>query len=1091
MRRFVTYEGDPTLMPHLVVEFDDASAVGGCVQGSVVKQISTGNDDAEQNSSGSISLSGSHLNFNLNNWVGLRFNGINVPKNATILSAQLELVGRYNRNPSLTASIWGVDADDVVAFSGSKNNLSSRARTAPITWSRNGWKQNDLLVTPDLSALVANIVSRGGWMSGNNMAFLLKASSSTSSTGARSFNNSVSRSPRLRITYRGAYQTGSRTVRQLLKQTVSNFTAEGYTPISGTLYEAARYFRGEGVHYGAERGTNHDARFRVSHPASWTSGVDVLPSGCSGTNSSSSKCKNEVVTGTPTYISPIDDTCQVNHILFLSDGEPNAHNSTTAGLIQGITGQACSGGDRGKQCAKQLVQYMNTVDQAPWLNATQLVTTHTISFGSYIPFMQDLATAGGGIYSQANNKQDLLNAFKLFVGKVQDGSRTFVSAGVSVNQFNRLTHRDELYFSLFQPDSDTTWPGNLKRYRISSGRILDQNGVVAVDPTTGGFVSGAQSFWSASPDGDKVGQGGVAALMTTTRNVYTDVDGSNPNLTASSNRLNENNTAITQSMLGAVDAADRTKILQWARGLDVSSNASPLPARLEMGDPLHSRPVVVTYANGTPSGNSVVYVANNQGYLHAISAAAGTENWSFVPKDLLSNLTLFEKNAPTSSHVYGLDGRITVFHDDVNRNSLVDPGEKVILYVGMRRGGRNYYAIDVSDPSAPKIQFEIHGGSGSYAELGQTWSGMTIGKVTYAGSKRTVAVFGGGYDTVQDTKSAHAVDGVGRTVYMADALTGALLWNARVDAKDPLAGTSAKATMSNSIPGDVRAIDLTGSGLIEHIYAADTAGQVFRFDVKQANSGAADFAVGGRLAHLQGSGAAGNRRFYYSPDVAAIKRPSFKDFIAVSLGSGYRAHPLDEVVNERFYVLRDVWVLDGNKFPVISSTDVAESDLVDATLLTGNNASGVSNTLALIENTTAPKFGWYIDFLNPGEKVLAESVTFNSTVIFSTYIPVVTASSSACAPPEGGGRAYVLNILDGEPKIDLNTDGKVDNTVPLNASCTVGDRCRDLGRGIPSSPLVIFEPKQASVCFGTTCYSDMLAFNGKRLQSIKWRRRTP
>ncbi len=1094
-RRFVSYDGQPIDAPRLVVEFDDASAVGGCVQGTVVKRVAGGNDDAEEASNGGMSLGGGELNFSDKSWVGLRFTDVQIPQGAQILSAELEMVARGSRPENLTAEVSGILEASPPEFAPSKRNISTRPLTSKVNWNRSGFSDQEVIKTPDISSVVSALVNQSGWVSGSSMAFAIK-SFGNGSSGVYSTNSSPSRAPLLRISYKGQYQSGAITVRQLLKQSVTNFTAGGYTPISGTLFEAARYFRGEPVHYGRQRGLGPYAPhplFRTSHPDSYTGGTDQLPPGCPGWASSAWACANEYVAGNPVYVSPIDDTCQTNHIVFLSDGQPNAHDANTAANVASIIGQSCASGDNGRDCGRKLVQFLSTQDQAGWLSDSQQVFTHTISFAENITFMKELADNGNGLYRAAYNKQDLINAFQAIVSKLQDGSRTFVSAGVSVNQFNRLTHRDELYFSLFQPDTDVTWPGNLKRYRISAGDILDANGNLAVNNSTGGFVSTAQSFWSSAPDGDKVAQGGAAEQLTTTRNVYTNVDSGNPNdLAASGNRLSETNSAITASMLGVATTADRDRVLQWARGLDTSAATSPLPARQEMGDPLHSRPLVVTYNDGSANGNTLVFVGNNQGYLHAIAATTGAENWSFVPKDLLGNLQLFESNATTTNHVYGLDGRITLFHDDSNSNSLVDPGETAILYVGMRRGGRNYYAIDISDPANPKLKFEIQGGVGDYAELGQTWSGLTVGKIKWAGADRWVLLFGGGYDPAQDTKGAHQNDSMGRTVYIADALTGQMLWNARIHAQDPVAGVSAKTNMLNSIPGDVRGIDLTGSGYIEHIYASDTGGRVFRFDVNQGNGGAADFAIGGMIAHLQSSTAeVDNRRFYYSPDVAAVKRPQFKDFIAVSLGSGFRAHPLDTAVNERFYVLRDVWVLENKAFPAtLPNGYITENELVDTTAIAGDaNGNGQSDTLDLIENLSSPKYGWYVDFLQPGEKVLSESITFNNSVIFTTYLPASASSTSACAPAEGGGRAYVLNLVDGEPKIDLNTDGTLDKTQPMDGTCA-GDYCRDLGRGIPSSPLVIFEPTEASVCFGTVCYDDMLATTGERLQSTKWRRRT-
>ena len=51
---------------------------------------------------------------------------------------------------------------------------------------------------------------------------------------------------------------------------------------------------------------------------------------------------------------------------------------------------------------------------------------------------------------------------------------------------------------------------------------------------------------------------------------------------------------------------------------------------------------------------------------------------------------------------------------------LSDSGDHVYLYTGMRRGGSNYYALDVTDRNNPELLWTIQGGSGDFAELGQS-----------------------------------------------------------------------------------------------------------------------------------------------------------------------------------------------------------------------------------------------------------------------------------------------------------------------------------------------------------------------------------
>jgi type IV pilus assembly protein PilY1 len=1044
----------------------------------------------------------------------LRFQNVEIPQGAIITGAYFVKTAKYNSGYTSSTVIRGVDVDDMAPFTMASGEITAFPKvTSTAVWNMADWTTNKRYKSSDFSAVVQDIVNRPGWVSGNAMGIIADDPGESFSIGNSHISYSAGvpdKAPELYITYQTAFTLGTRTVRDELLDLVSGLTAQGSTPISGVMAEAASYYRGDDVYFGQNRGfaPNDEKRrfYRTSHEAAIIGGTRNLPAGCYDSESSIKECHAETITGSPSYQSPIADICQTNNIVLLSDGIPNNNWSSVENIIEpiivgdgntsdGFLGYpGCDSAADGADCTLKLSEALANEDQETiTYNGIQTIQTHTIGFdlaagGSAAQFLEDVATAGkGGSYS-ANNAGSLVGVFEAIVRSLEREARTFVSAGVSVNQANRLTHRDELYFGLFKPDTDTVWSGNLKRYRLSTSTIKDANSVDAVN-SEGRFKDLAQSFWSTVIDGDAVEIGGAASNMTATRRIFTNIT-ADP-ITDANNAVDETNVNITNMDVAALDAIDRTNILKWARGVTAAGTA-----RKQMGDPLHSRPVVVTYDDGTATGSPMVFVGTNQGYLHAIDTATGVENWAFIPKTLLQNLTLFEKNSVVANHVYGLDGEISLYHDDVDSDSLIDSGETAILYVGMRRGGRNYYAFDVSTRNTPVLKFIIQGGSGDYAELGQSWSKVIPGKIRLNGTETRVIAFGGGYDTNQDNIGVHLPDAIGRTVFIADAVTGARIWDARVHSTAPVSGTSAVSTLTNSIPSDIKAVDFSGSGLIEHIYASDTGGQVFRFDINNyTNTGSSNLAVGGRLANLQ-TGAAteeNNRRFYYSPDVAAIRRINYEDFIAVSIGTGYRAHPVNNAINDKFYVIRDKWVLNNKTFPNLPG-DVDENDLADVSSVVGDsNADGISDALALIENTAAPKQGWFIDFRQTGEKVLAESVTFNSKVIFTTYRPNLNGvGSGVCEAPEGSSRAYVLNLIDGTPAIDTNTDGDLlDITTGPNDTTSCGDRCVELGRGIPSRGLILFQPEGATICFGTQCFDNMLSFQGDRLQRVKWRKQNP
>ena len=60
--------------------------------------------------------------------------------------------------------------------------------------------------------------------------------------------------------------------------------------------------------------------------------------------------------------------------------------------------------------------------------------------------------------------------------EIRDFTFTKVAPAISVNAFNQLRHRNEIYYSVFEPSVSPRWGGNVKRFEISSsGELVDVN----------------------------------------------------------------------------------------------------------------------------------------------------------------------------------------------------------------------------------------------------------------------------------------------------------------------------------------------------------------------------------------------------------------------------------------------------------------------------------------------------------------------------------------------------------------------------------------------------------------------------------------
>lgn len=1094
LREAISFDQSSVNAPTLRVTYAPDSVDEGayCSNRSAVIPISSNSDDGvESDSSNAVDLNAStlelHTDTDGSSSMGLRFRGITVPQGATVVSAVIELSAAADLPGGIGVDIQVDNTDDSLPLETTAANLSSRYwSTASINWdSIPTASLGENVFSPDVTSLVSSIVNRDGWNSGNAMSFRLKSTGGSGDFSFYSYEGDDALSARLIIYYQGVRSSPSALFKENLRNAISELVAQDGTPIVDVLYEGALYMKGMPVDYGKQRGSQKyiDRNSRVSHPYSYTGGTISRAADCTDADLSAESCIYETITGTPVYISPMTNQCQQNHIVLLSDGEATSNSSQSK--VKAMTGDTTCAyrSNSTENCGTELATYLANTDHAPLLPGSQKVVTHTIGFNISNPqFLQDIAQSGGGQFYPASSATDLLNAFKNIFVSVSKTDTSFVAPSASINQFNRLKNRDDIYFSIFKPESTMRWSGNIKRYRIkgnsdSAANIVDVNGVDAVDPNTGQFKASSRSYWSNVVDGPSVSKGGAAGEFEfmNARKVLT-YNGNVKNLMDVDNRVASGNNSIDLTNFSlplelASDTAYVDSLIDWAAGYDAQdedADGNVKENRVHMGDPLHSQPLVLNYSSSTTAPDSVVFAATNEGYLHAFNYADGTEHFAFIPTDLFKNLRYYyENDVTTGERRYGLDGHLSAWIKDTNHNGVIDAaaGDKAYLYIGMRRGGRKIFALDISDYNQPKYLWHIDASSagadaaiGDYSNLGETWSKVLVKRIMTSGGPRDVLIFGGGYDRsnhdsvngsepgVETGSNLPSVDILGRTWFIADAETGELLWQA-----DPLAYSD----MNYSIPGDLRAIDVNSDGLTDQIYFGDLGGQVWRFDINNDDSTSKSLdnrITGGVVANFGGTGADNRRRFFYTPDVAVVSVGGTQH-MAVSIGSGWRSHPLNTTVQDRFYSFRlpDVYAPPTDKTGKIRYTTITNTTagMIDVT-----NSTGSDPTNAI---------GWYFDLPETGEKVLSSSVTLDGQVVFTSYIPAATIDE--CAAAVGSGRVYVVDVLNGDPVIALGESGSSADPDSLNVS----HRSKVLNHaGIPPAPTVIFpEGGKATVLVGT------------------------
>jgi len=290
------------------------------------------------------------------------------------------------------------------------------------------------------------------------------------------------------------------TARGPMQDVIDLFEADGYTPLAETMFEAVSYYMGRGVDYGDG--------FEIA---------SVPPSRVGGAGS--------------VYLNPVTQSCQKNFIVYMTDGAPTRDLGAEAKVsslpgFDATVGTTCdNSGDHGT-CLPELAEYAFKHDVSS-LPEFQNVITHTIGFTIDLPILADTARRGGGRYYLADDTAGLHAALTQIILEVMDDAQNFTAPSVPVNAFNRTQNLSDVFVSVFQPSATVRWPGNVKKYKLVNRELVGQDGIDAINPTTGFFTDTAHSFWSTVADGGDAPAGGAAEFVPAqnSRNVYTNIAG--------------------------------------------------------------------------------------------------------------------------------------------------------------------------------------------------------------------------------------------------------------------------------------------------------------------------------------------------------------------------------------------------------------------------------------------------------------------------------------------------------------------------------------------------------------------------------------
>ncbi len=700
------------------------------------------------------------------------------------------------------------------------------------------------------------------------------------------------------------------------------------------------------------------------------------------------------------YTSPIQLECQPNFVIFVTDG------MQTAG-IRTMPAEATN---------------RFTQDHAPSLTGVQNVIVHTVGFGVTVnttaaesqaayDTLSQSAKNGGGQFYISDSETQLEAALQDAIRRIVQATFTFATPVVPTTS---TTGSTKAYLAAFRSDpSSPFWRGYLKAYqRDSTGLVpVDANGV----PLASALVWEAGQVLSTTPAAN--------------RTIYTVVGGARQAFT-------KTNSAITNTLLNAASSTEHDQIIDFIRGIDSYSASGNTTAERpwKLGDIFHSTPVLVTppvlaladstyraFKTAQASRTTVLIAGANDGMLHAFRESDGTELWAFIPPDILDNLKTLADTG--GDHTFYVDS------SPIAVDIKVGSTWKTIVMFGQRRGGGSYYALDITDTTNPQWMWSF-----TDSKIAETWSEPSMGKVKLGGNDKYVAFFGGGYDTASN--NAH-----GKAFFAIDLSNGSLVWQYYND------GTSDdRQYMNFSLTENSTAVDLNNDGYIDHVYAGDTGGQLWKFDVS-ANAttswlGKRLFTAAPSQANPPAAGEFYPTQAFYGAPVLAYDA---SQNLWVFLGTGDRNHPNSTAAN-RFYGIKDTT-------DMTNGAALSESSLVDVTSTNGTSSGG-----------------WFFK-LGTNEKVLDAANVFNMDVLFSGFTPVSTVT---CTSGGGTARLYSVQMTTGYAAIDFSTGTALTST---DATVT---RSTTIGQGIASMPVVIVTPPLGS---GSATASAITATTNQQLPS--------
>ncbi len=661
-----------------------------------------------------------------------------------------------------------------------------------------------------------------------------------------------------------------------------------------------------------------------------------------------------------------------------------------------------------------------TFNNATYQNLLNGTTAWT---SDHVDDLWHAAVNSRGRYFSASSPEELVGGFKKVLQAIDDRKGSSSAVATTSSQYQSGTI---IYQAIYNP---STWSGN-----------IEAKDVLTLAPQ-----------WDAATQLASQISGGGRQIITS--------DGSGNGMPFTWSDITSTQQTALDTLNGTNDGLGNQR-LAWLRGDDGQElkNGGPFRNRNSvLGDIVHSDPVFVpppgpplyfypddletvtysSYVSSNSGRTNMLLFGANDGMVHILNADTGRELLGYVPSPIYKNLS--KLTDPAYNHEFYVDQPISVW--DVFFNSAWH----TVAIGGLGKGGQGIYALDISNPASftetaadSVVLWEFT--DVTDPDLGYTYTKPYILRMN---NGKWMAAFSNGYNSTEN--DGHASSTGDAILFLVDVATGgqgasgvlAKLTTETGAAEDPT-GLNRANRLS-----DITAVDVNHDFMVDYIYAGDLFGNLWKFDVTDANP---------TNWHVYKQGNTPTPLFVARDDsgnpqpivtAPAVQYHQQKHGFLVFFGTGKYVENPDpsDLSLQTFYA---VWDREETNITTIYRQHLLAQQMIgeNLTQFASNNTGArvtTNNTMKWYDGNGLPPganpteyLGWRIDLANvdsngnpilTGERIDGEIYLFANRVEFQTLVP----SDNPCI---GGGVSWLfaLNATTGSRFLttspwDYNGDG--------------------------------------------------------------------